>query len=150
MRNDEITHKYGGSFKLGNKYYVKTGEVITIIGFSDRFDIDENTVTYLVGEKQYIANVNDLARIVIEEYKEKGFDKMDDNVNNPKHYKLAGGLQAIDIIQSILSPEQYIGFLRGNIFKYDIRYKEKGGVEDLKKAQLYKEKLIEIENKAIQ
>ena len=150
MSNDEITHKYGGSFKLGNKYYVKTGEVITIIGFSDRFDIDENTVTYLVGEKQYIANVNDLARIVIEEYKEKGFDKMDDNVNNPKHYKLAGGLQAIDIIQSILSPEQYIGFLRGNIFKYDIRYKEKGGVEDLKKAQLYKEKLIEIENKAIQ
>lgn len=144
--NDEITHKYDGSLKLGGKYYVKTGEVITIIGFTDRFDIDENIVTYLIDKTQYIANVNDLARVITEEYKEKGFDKLEDNVNNPKHYKLSGGREAIDIIQEILTPEQFIGFLRGNIFKYDIRYKQKGGVEDLKKSAWYKEKLIEIES----
>lgn len=67
-----------------------------------------------------------------------------DNIN-PSHYKLSDGLQVIDILKIILTPEQYIGFLRGNIFKYDIRYKEKNGVEDLKKAQWYKEKLIEVE-----
>lgn len=144
--SDEITHKYDGSLKLGGKYYVKTGEVITIIGFTDRFDIDENIVTYLIDKTQYIANVNDLARVITEEYKEKGFDKLEDNVNNPKHYKLEGGREAIDIIKEILTPEQFIGFLRGNIFKYDIRYREKGGVEDLKKAQWYKKKLIEAES----
>lgn len=37
-----------------------------------------------------------------------------------------------------------IGFFEGNIIKYVSRYKEKGGIEDLKKAQHYLEKLIEI------
>ena len=68
------------------------------------------------------------------------------NPIKPSHYKLSGGREAIDIIKEILTPEQFIGFLRGNIFKYDIRYKQKGGVEDLKKSAWYKEKLIEVES----
>lgn len=68
------------------------------------------------------------------------------NPVSPSHYKLSGGMEAIDIIQEILTPEQFIGFLRGNIFKYDIRYRQKGGVEDLKKSAWYKEKLIDVEN----
>ncbi len=37
-----------------------------------------------------------------------------------------------------------MSFLEGSIIKYVSRYKEKGGVEDLKKAQHYLEKLIEV------
>jgi hypothetical protein len=37
-----------------------------------------------------------------------------------------------------------LGFLEGNIIKYIARYKEKNGVEDLKKAKHYLEKLIEV------
>jgi hypothetical protein len=37
-----------------------------------------------------------------------------------------------------------IGYLEGNIIKYVTRYKNKGGVEDLKKAQHYLSKLIEV------
>ena len=37
-----------------------------------------------------------------------------------------------------------IGYLEGNIIKYISRWKDKGGVEDLKKAQHYLQKLIEI------
>ena len=37
-----------------------------------------------------------------------------------------------------------IGYLEGNVIKYVTRYKNKGGVEDLKKAQHYLSKLIEI------
>lgn len=39
-----------------------------------------------------------------------------------------------------------MGFFDGNAVKYLMRYKAKGGVEDLKKAQHYLEKLIELEH----
>jgi len=38
-----------------------------------------------------------------------------------------------------------LGYLEGNIIKYVTRHKEKGGIEDLKKAQHYLQKLIEIQ-----
>ncbi len=37
-----------------------------------------------------------------------------------------------------------LGYLEGNIIKYVTRYKEKGGVDDLKKARHYLDKLIEV------
>ena len=37
-----------------------------------------------------------------------------------------------------------IGYMEGNIIKYVSRWKEKGGVDDLRKAKHYIEKLIEI------
>ena len=40
-----------------------------------------------------------------------------------------------------------LGYLDGNAVKYLSRWKVKGGVQDLKKAQHYIEKLIEIEEK---
>ena len=39
-----------------------------------------------------------------------------------------------------------LGYLEGNIVKYVSRWKDKGGVEDLKKAQHYLQKLIEVNN----
>ena len=36
-----------------------------------------------------------------------------------------------------------VGFVEGNIIKYVLRFKEKGGVDDLRKAQHYIELLIE-------
>jgi hypothetical protein len=43
-----------------------------------------------------------------------------------------------------MSKEEFVGFLRGNAIKYLARCNEKGGVEDVKKAQHYIEKLIEV------
>jgi hypothetical protein len=40
-----------------------------------------------------------------------------------------------------------LGFLEGNIVKYITRWNYKGGVEDLRKAQHYLAKLIEIQEK---
>ena len=47
-------------------------------------------------------------------------------------------------IESWLSKEQFEGFLRGNVIKYLARYEAKGGVEDLRKARHYLNKLIEV------
>lgn len=41
--------------------------------------------------------------------------------------------------------EHDLGYLEGNIVKYVTRHKKKGGVQDLKKAMHYLQKLIEVE-----
>jgi hypothetical protein len=67
-----------------------------------------------------------------------------DPVNSPAHYN-SGSIECIDAIESMLTKEEFIGFLRGNILKYQWRYKQKNGAEDLKKAQWYFDKLKEKE-----
>lgn len=37
-----------------------------------------------------------------------------------------------------------LGYLEGNVIKYVSRYRDKNGVEDLRKAQHYLDKLIEV------
>lgn len=67
-----------------------------------------------------------------------------DNVHQPKHYKLDGlDIEVIDVIKSLLTPEQLKGYLHGNVIKYILRTDKKNGVEDLEKAKVYLEWLIE-------
>jgi len=40
-----------------------------------------------------------------------------------------------------------IGYLEGNVIKYVARWRKKGGIEDLRKAGHYLQKLIEVETK---
>ena len=68
---------------------------------------------------------------------------MKDNVNNPAHYKKAG-IECIDVIQSALTPDEFKGCLKANIIKYVWRENHKAKKEDLKKAQWYLNKLIEV------
>ena len=68
-----------------------------------------------------------------------------DNVNSPNHYTTTS-IECIVAMEAMLSHEEFIGYLRGNIFKYQWRYKQKNGVEDLKKAQWYQNKLLEKES----
>lgn len=67
-----------------------------------------------------------------------------DKVNNPSHYT-QGSIECIDAMEAMLSRDEFIGYLRGNIFKYQWRYKDKNGLEDLKKANWYSAKLLELE-----
>jgi hypothetical protein len=66
-----------------------------------------------------------------------------ENVNNPQHYN-EGTIECIKAIAAALSPEEFKGFLKGNIFKYIWREEHKNGLVDLKKAQWYLERLIDI------
>ena len=49
-----------------------------------------------------------------------------DNVNHPLHYT-DGGIECIEAIEAQLTPEEYKGFLKGNVAKYVWREKNKGG-----------------------
>ena len=65
---------------------------------------------------------------------------MQDMINNPLHYNTSE-IECIDAIEAMLGDE-FPAYLQGNITKYLWRFKNKNGVEDLKKAQWYLNKLI--------
>ena len=66
---------------------------------------------------------------------------MPDMVNSPPHYN-NGDIECIDAIKESMTPEAFKGYLKGNIQKYIWRYENKKGVEDLKKAQWYLNRLV--------
>lgn len=68
---------------------------------------------------------------------------MEKNKINPEHYK-TGGIETIDYLKAKLSPEEYKGFLKGNVLKYLSRAEMKGKDTDYKKAKWYMDKLAEI------
>lgn len=65
--------------------------------------------------------------------------------NTPSHYVLSDGSDSMEVLAKILGSDEFKGFLRGNAIKYLIRYKLKGGIEDLKKAMDYIARLEAVE-----
>lgn len=61
---------------------------------------------------------------------------------NSKHYELWQDLEAIDIIKNTLTKDEYIGFLKGNILKYQLRLGKKDNVEkEMEKIRDYQNEL---------
>ncbi len=63
-----------------------------------------------------------------------------DMVNHPPHYMLeieGSPLEVKQLIEEVLTPEEYRGYLKGNIIKYILRAPNKNGDEDYKKAEFY-------------
>lgn len=66
---------------------------------------------------------------------------MVDVVNKPAHYR-QGGVECIEAIEASMSREEFQGYLKGNLEKYIWRYRHKNGIEDLRKARWYLDRLI--------
>ena len=65
-----------------------------------------------------------------------------------EHYDLWDGIDALDIMAMALTHPEYIGFLKGNILKYQLRLGKKKGEsveKDLQKIETYKQILKENE-----
>lgn len=66
----------------------------------------------------------------------EGDTLMSNNIS-PSYYQ-KGSIEVTDYITS-----NEMSFIEGNIIKYVTRYKEKSGIQDLRKARWYLDKLIE-------
>jgi len=67
-----------------------------------------------------------------------------DMVNSPPHYQTGCGLETIDVIAAFTDDLCGIeAVCTGNVLKYMCRWKKKNGIEDLKKAQWYLNRLIQ-------
>ena len=73
---------------------------------------------------------------------------MIDNVNHPKHYT-QGGIECIDALKAATVGKTGIeAVCVANVIKYLFRYENKNGLEDVRKAQWYINRLIkELEEK---
>ena len=67
----------------------------------------------------------------------EGDTLMNNNNINPDYYK-KGKIEVTDFII-----DQQLSFIEGNIIKYVTRYKDKSGIQDLRKCRWYIDKLIE-------
>ena len=69
--------------------------------------------------------------------------KRDDNVNHPSHYT-QGSIECIEALEAATVNKQGIeAICVANIIKYLWRYESKNGLEDVKKAQWYLQKLVD-------
>jgi len=77
----------------------------------------------------------------IKDYRETGYPQptANDIQHGGTHYKKYGSLQPWDVITA-----WNLGYLDGTALKYIARWKDKNGIEDLKKAIHFLEKTIEV------
>lgn len=112
------------------------GEVYEIVSVKYSQDIDAT----------YVYLKNDTTA-----YVESRFEKVtkeSEELENTTRYKTNSGKQLFDIFEDdLLTYEQVTGFYLGNTIKYLKRYKQKNGVEDLKKVKVYVDQLIKLEEK---
>ena len=64
-----------------------------------------------------------------------------DAVQHPSHYT-QGGIECIEAIKASTTADGFYDYCKGNIIKYIWRWRDKGGVEDLRKASVYLNWLI--------
>ncbi len=82
----------------------------------------------------------------ITQAKAHGYDELpavQDIINEPIHYKGRHGLEAIEVVRNFGNDDMIAGFYWGNAIKYMTRYRNKNGLEDLKKARKNLDWLIE-------
>jgi len=69
---------------------------------------------------------------------EEKTEKLSCSKDPKSRYYDAGGIETLDIIKAKLTPEQYRGFLLGNIIKYSCRVNHKGNFDrDIEKVRFY-------------
>lgn len=85
----------------------------------------------------YVDDIKYIRRTIVEKNKQ-------DMVNHPNHYKTKSGIEAIDAIEAFTEGlTGYEAVETSNVLRYMFRWKKKNGLEDLKKAQWYLNRLIE-------
>jgi hypothetical protein len=83
--------------------------------------------------------------ITLEDYAR--MEREEEAITSPAHYKVCEGLEVVDMIRAVLTPEQFKGYCLGNLIKYRMRAGKKtmSPMEDLGKAHVYETWLAEME-----
>lgn len=169
LENIESTPKVGQVVKVDCQGQTKYGEVVE----TDVSDAGEYEFKVKSGESSKTYNLNQVDSI--ETYKEDedkimpnylelasggmtfsefagekitakslNFRPYDDKVNHPNHYNKYSR-EVIESIKGLCTPDEFRGYLKGNIIKYSARYSDKDGIQDIDKLAKYTQFLKEFE-----
>lgn len=106
-------------------------------------DLDESVEEIRDASEYYMPN-HEFDIKYVEKYLKHNKQK-EDIVNHPSHYQSNQGLEVIQVIEAFTEGQEGIeAVCTANVLKYVCRWKKKNGIEDLKKAEWYLKKLIDI------
>lgn len=134
--------KHEGKFKIGDKVVVTKSDVVAGAFLGDIGTIVAAEMFYEADVYSIDVNGNrvTVSGHILDFYNPTAKDM----INSPDHYT-DGGIETIDFIRAKLSPEEFAGYLRGNILKYMSRAgKKTTASEDYKKALVYLQWLSEL------
>jgi len=107
-------------------------------GFIGTLEVSDGVFDYMVTDdkgKSELFNADELELLGVSHQRKKT-----DAVNHPKHYAVFEQLEAIEVIASSMTTEQFYGYCLGNILKYRLRAGGKDDVmQELGKADKYQE-----------
>jgi plasmid maintenance system antidote protein VapI len=125
-------------------------EVINNAEAADKMEPEEypNLTEAFEKAQEVMTNASEEVNVLLEtmpfeKVVEKLHTELNEAVNHPSHYT-TGNIEVIDYLQDKLPAEMFEGFCVGNSLKYLSRYRYKGGLDDLKKARWYLDRIIKI------
>lgn len=114
-------------FDIANQIYKRQLEI----------DIETNASIDAI-KNQYCSGIKVEFEKVVDYTKENNSCKNEKS----KHYEIWKDFEAIDVLKNCLNLEEYVGFLKGNILKYQLRLGKKDDVsKELEKIKDYKNEL---------
>ncbi len=119
-----------GNYKYCESCKAKTTPPVTITADGGLTKIDPKAAVNMVAREVKNAHTEEV-----------------DMVTHPPHYKLSNGMESIDVIRAVLTPEEYRGWCKGNSLKYQFRAGKKDPMkekEDYCKAQWFLNELNEV------
>lgn len=135
--------------EVGKTYINTIGHPVKIRKYVDGFYFSDDDIPYYEDGNVHMSGrkMEDHKQCINRELKKPDFTPPAQSTNNVKnkastHYELWTDMEAIDIIKTILTYDEYIGFLKGNILKYQLRLGKKDNTEkEIIKIQDYKREL---------
>jgi len=87
---------------------------------NDEFHLDDISTINLID-----LDTQDTITVRLDENNRATLVETLDEIKNPSHYKKENGIETIEFIKAVLTPEQFTGYLLGNCIKYASRFNEK-------------------------
>ena len=130
----------------------KVGDKVRVIDYSDKTYIGLKGVITIIDYEPYpiLVNLGPFGNhsFNAQQLTHDNTPNESEELENTTRYKTNSGKQLFDIFEDdLLTYEELRGFYKANIYKYTHRYKEKNGIEDLKKVKVYVDQLIKLEEK---
>lgn len=135
-------------FKVGDRVRcIDNGGRMRTLKIGDVYEITSvEHNSYL--QETFVRLKNHTAAFGASRFKKVLYNNESEELQNTKRYKTNSGKQLFDVLEDdLLTYEELRGFYKANIYKYTHRYKQKNGIEDLRKVKIYVDQLIKLEEK---